>query len=85
MLGEQLDEALVGTTFLCGWGCTYDTLLTSDIGVVEAAVGNVAGGLATGALGLSMSERCEKKLPVLDLKDCCCWRPYTSRSALRAR
>ena len=87
MLMEQFDEALVETTFFCGWDCIEDTLLTSEVGVVVAvaAAGNVAGGLATGALGLSMSERCEKDLLVMDLKDYCCWRPCTSRSALRSK
>ena len=85
MLVERLDEALVEGTFVCGLGCTDDNLLTSEIGVVEAVAGNVAGGLATGALGLSMSGHCGNDFPELDLKDCCCWRPYTSRSALRAR
>ena len=85
MLVERLDEALVEGTFFCGWGYTDDTLLTSEVGVIEAAAGNVPGGLATGALGLSMSERCEKDLLVMDLKDYCCWRPCTSRSALRSK
>src|SRR6185503_9944372 len=87
MLMEQFDEALVETTFFCGWDCIEDTLLTSEVGVVVAvaAAGNVAGGLATGALDLSMSGRCGKDFPELDLKDCCCRRPCTSRSALRAR
>ena len=80
MLMERLDKALVEGTFVCGWGCTDDTLLTSEVGVVKAVAGNVAGGLATGALGLSMLEHCEKDLPVLDLKCCCCWRPCTSHS-----
>ena len=68
--------------FLCCWACTVDTLLTSEAG---AGAGGVAGGLATGALGLSMSGHCGKDFPELDLKDCCCRRPCTSRSALRAR
>ena len=85
MLVERLDEALVETIFFCGWGCTEDTLLTSEVGVVVAIAGNVARGLATGALGLSMSRHCGNDFPELDLKDCCCRRPCTSRSALRAR
>ena len=86
MLVERLDEAPVGTTFFYDWGCTEDTLLTSEVDVVEAdTTGDVADGLATGALGLSMSERCEKDLLVMDLKDYCCWRPCTSRSALRSK
>jgi hypothetical protein len=58
MLVERFDEALVETTFLCCWSCTEDTLLTSEVGVVDVAVGGVTGGLAIGALGLSKSERC---------------------------
>jgi hypothetical protein len=42
MLVERLDEAPVGTTFFCGWGCTEDTLLTLEVGVVA---GGVTGGL----------------------------------------
>ena len=41
--------------FLCDWFCTVDTLLTSE---ADVGAGGVAGGLATGALGFSMSERC---------------------------
>ena len=86
MLVERLDEALVEGTFFCGWGYTDDTLLTSEVDVVEAdTTGDVADGLATGALNLLISKRCKKDLPVLDLKDCCCWRPCTSRSALRSK
>ena len=86
MLVERLDEALVETIFFCGWGCTEDTLLTSEVGVVVAIASNVARGLATGALGLSMSEHYVKDFHVLDLKACCCcWSPYTSLSALRER
>jgi hypothetical protein len=58
MLVEQLYEALVETTFFCCWGCTEDTLLTSEVGVVVVAAGGVAGDLATGALGLLKSECC---------------------------
>jgi hypothetical protein len=36
-------------------------------------------------LGVSGSERYWKFLPLLDLKDRCCLRPCTSRSALIAR
>ena len=83
---ERLDEALEETTFFCGFSCTEDTLLTSEVDVVEAdTTYDVTDGLATSALGLLISKRYKKDLPVLDLKDCCCWRPYTSRSALRAR
>jgi hypothetical protein len=82
MLVERLDEAPLGTTFLCGWGCTEDILLTSEVGVVA---GGVASGVAIGALGLLRSEHCEKDLPGLDLKFCCCRRPCTSFSVLRAR
>jgi hypothetical protein len=57
-LVEQLNEALVETTFFSCWGCTEDTLLTSEVGAVAVAVGDVVGGLATGALGFSKSERC---------------------------
>ena len=86
MLVEWLDEAPVGTTFFYDWGCTEDTLLTSEVDVVEAdTTYDVTDGLATSALGLLISKRCKKDLPVLDLKDCCCWHPYTSRSVLRAR
>ena len=86
MLMEQFDEALVETTFFCGWDCIEDTLLSSEVDVVEAdTTCDVTDGLAIGALGLLISKRYKKDLPVLDLKDCCCWRPYTSRSALRAR
>jgi hypothetical protein len=81
MLVERLDEAPVETTFFYGWDCTEDTLLTLKVGAVA---GIVIGGLATGALGLSRSERCRKDLPRLDLKFCCCRRPCTSLSALRA-
>jgi hypothetical protein len=42
MLVEQLDEALVETTFLCSWDYTEDTLLTLEVGVVA---GGVTGGL----------------------------------------
>jgi hypothetical protein len=58
MLVERLYEALVETTFFYCWGCTGDTLLTLEVGVVAVAAGGVAGGLAIGALGLSKSERC---------------------------
>jgi hypothetical protein len=75
MLVEWLNEALVETTFFGGWNYTEDTLLTWEVGVVA---GGIAGGLAVGALGLSRSERCGKDLPGLDLKFCCCRRPYTS-------
>jgi hypothetical protein len=81
MLVERLDEAPVETTFFCGWDCTEDTLLTSEVGVIA---GSIAGGLATGALGLLRSERYGKDLPGLDLKFCCCRRPCTSLLALRA-
>jgi len=56
---EWLDKALVEITFFYFWGCTEETLLTSEVGVVEEATGNVANGLATAALGLLMSEHCE--------------------------
>jgi hypothetical protein len=82
MLVEWLDETPVGTTFFCYWDCTKDTLLTSKVGVVA---GGVAGGLATSALDLSMSERCGKDLPVLDPNVYCCRRPCTSLSVLRVR
>jgi hypothetical protein len=82
MLVERLDEAPVETTFFCGWDYTKDTLLTSEVGVVA---GGVAGGLATGALGLSRLERCGKDLPGLDLKFCYFRCSCTSLSALRAR
>jgi hypothetical protein len=81
MLVEWLDEAPIGTTFFCCWDYTEDTLLTLEVGVV---VGDVTGGFATGALGLSRCEHCGKDLPVLDLKVCYCRYPCTSFSALRA-
>jgi hypothetical protein len=55
MLVEQLDEAPVETTFFFCWNCTEDTLLTSEVGVIT---GGIAGGLATGAVGLLRSEHC---------------------------
>jgi hypothetical protein len=82
MLVEQLDEALVETTFLCSWDYTEDTLLTLEVGVVA---GGVADGLATCILGLLRSERCRKDLLGLDLKFCCCHHPCTSLSALGTR
>jgi hypothetical protein len=82
MLVEWLDEATIETTFFYGWDYTEDTLLTSEVGVVA---GGVAGGLATGALGLSRSQRCGKDLPGLDLKFCCYRRPCTSLLAIRTR
>ena len=54
MLAELLVEA-PGVLFFCDWGCTEDLLLTSVAGV-EAV--DVAGGVATEALCLSMSDRC---------------------------
>jgi hypothetical protein len=84
VLLEQLDEAAGGAIFLCCWDCIEDALLTTGSGLGVIA-GCIAGGLATGALGLSRSECYEKDLLVLDLKVCYCRHPCTSLSALRAR
>ena len=63
MLVEWLDEAPVGTTFFYDWGCTEDTLLTSEVDVVEAdTTGDVTDGLATGALGLVDVRTLQKKI-----------------------
>ena len=52
LLGEPFSKVVC---FLCCWVYTGDTLLTLEAGA-EAA--GVAGGLATGALSFSTSERC---------------------------
>ena len=55
MFADLLKESFSKVVcFLCCWVYTVDTLLTSEAG---AGAGDVAGGLATGALGFSTSER----------------------------
>ncbi|KAK8459580.1 hypothetical protein SEVIR_2G166750v4 [Setaria viridis] len=69
ILLELFDDAPGAIAFFCGWDCTGDKLLTSEVCVVADGV---AGGWATEALGLSTLERCcRKDLPRLDLKVCC--------------